>query len=152
MKLIAFIALSLALSSTAFASELKGEASFPLRKTAPADENTIIIKDGSLQTQVSYSYQYRSTSLHNRSVARFRIFNHGSSAIYLESVALEGRSFTVSNSCLRILLPGRNCPISVSFTPKNLGNHSGRLDIDLTGAQNIHIYLSGRAYHRKSSH
>lgn len=151
MKLIALIAFSLALSSTAFTSELTGEAAFSIRKTEAADENTIIIKDGTLQTQVSYSYQYRNTPLHNRAVARFRIFNHGSSAIYVENVTLEGRSFTASNNCLRILLPGRNCPITVSFTPKTLGNHSGRLDVDMTGAQNIHIYLTGRAFHRKST-
>ncbi|GEM_PF-6457683 len=151
MKFIAFFALALAFSSTTLAFELKGEAAFPIRKsTSAVEENTIIIKDGSLQTQVSYSYQYRNTPPHTRSVARFRIFNHGSSAIYVESVALEGRYFMASNNCMRVLLPGRNCPITVSFIPKSLGNHSGRLDIDMTGAQNIHIYLSGRSLARKT--
>lgn len=152
MKSIALVALSLALSLPAFATDLEGEAVFSVRKVETPEENAIIIKDGNLQTQVSYSYQFRNTPLHTRSVSHFRIFNHGSSAIYVESVALEGRSYTASNRCSRILLPGRNCFIAISFTPKGSGTHSGRLDIDMTGAQNIHIYLSGRSFQRKESH
>lgn len=68
--------------------------------------------------------------------------NHGTTAVSLRSIGVNGDFVIPSKSCGDILASAQSCKVNVSFSPSGRGPRTGRLSID-TGANPQNVLLRG---------
>lgn len=95
-----------------------------------------------------YYYNFGYVRIGQHASTRFTLSNNGRFPIYIDSIKINGPSFSSNNNCPRFLLKGHSCRIRVGFAPYAIGQYSGDLKINLTGSQDVIVHLRGRGVSR----
>jgi hypothetical protein len=108
------------------------------------DQQEISISDDiSAQTQ-HYNYNFGRVRINRSESTSFTLRNRGNYPIYINDINISGESFQENDNCPRILLRGYSCRIRVRFQPYYVGFFQGRLEVNLTPAEDIRVNLRGR--------
>ncbi|WP_413568520.1 hypothetical protein ACLWBD_13420 [Bdellovibrio sp. HCB117] len=139
MKYLIPFLLSMALSTPAFAQDVND-------KTSNEETFEIVLgEQGDVEAQTRhFYYNFGRTYLNQTKSARFYIRNTGGLPIYFNDFDISGNGFWYNENCPRLLFSGQRCSVRVYFRPNYIGNFNGRLDIEMTGAEDIRIHLRGR--------
>lgn len=140
MKILLILLLGFSLSVPTFADESLDNTA------APQTEDTYeIIVGDDLEIQVQYLfYNFGPTLVHTTKVARFFLRNNGFFPFLINDIDTDGHRFAHQENCPGLLWPGQRCSIRVFFRPNSIGLFFGRLEIDLTGREDIIVNLRGR--------
>lgn len=148
MKLFVFSLMCLAMSAPAMAYDYSyGEA----EAYGSHGKNEIVItEDNEAGTEaVNYNYNFGNVRVNRGESTSFTVRNNGRLPFLVDRIRISGDSdFRQNNNCPRVLFRGARCSIRVSFRPQSTGNKSARLEIDLTGSQDINVRLRGRGVNR----
>ncbi|XGC80113.1 choice-of-anchor D domain-containing protein [Bdellovibrio bacteriovorus] len=145
MKYFLFALLTLSLSAPTLGNELPNEEMAPstLSANQTIEVNGIEEDDVSAQTRYLF-YNFGRVRLYDSESQRFYIRNTGRLPVYINDIDISGSGFWANENCPSLLWPGFRCSIRVTFRPNHIGIHNGRLNIWLTGAEDVVIYLRGR--------
>jgi len=91
-----------------------------------------------------YYYNFGRTPINTSRSVRFYLRNDGRFPIYINDINIQGEGFRQNENCPNFLFQGQRCSVRVVFRPTHIGPHNGRLDFELTAAEDIQIHLRGR--------
>ena len=109
-----------------------------------------INESGSVEIQAAnYYYNFGTVWIGNYKGANFTLRNNSKIPWYINSIYVNGNGFWQDNNCPNFLLKGHACKIRVTFAPQWVGFYNGVLKINLTGGQDINVWLKGRGVWKK---
>lgn len=142
MKILLILLLGFSLSVPTFADESLDNTAAP--QTEETYEITIGDSDD-VEIQVQYlNYNFGPTLVNTTRSARFFLRNNGRFPFLINDIDTDGNRFAHQENCPGFLWPGQRCSIRVFFRPNRVGLFFGRLEINLTGREDIIVNLRGR--------
>lgn len=109
------------------------------------EETEIVVNGGDVQTEVVNNYySFGSVKVGHTKSAIFTLRNNNRFPFYIDDIRIQGQGFGEENNCPRLLFGGQHCRLRVGFRPFYPGIYNGLLQIRLTGASDINVYLQGR--------
>lgn len=145
MRYLLLLLLGFTLSAPALGEEVQNSPNTPAVTTHNEQNIDISGNEDQVKPQVRYLfYNFGRVRLFDTETATFTLRNRGNYPIYINDIDVSGNNFRGSENCPSLLWPGQRCRIWVSFRPNYIATFNGRVDIWLTGAEDVIIYLRGR--------
>ena len=113
--MIARLAIGLILTASAYAQQLQ-----------------VVFFDGTAESAVGSSVSLGATAMSDATQSRFRARNTGVSAVAVQTIAVAGQAFTISNkpSLPYVMAPGNYVEFRVQFAPQSPGSYSATLTVN----------------------
>lgn len=93
---------------------------------------------------INYFYNFGRTRVFTTKSINVTLRNRRVIPIVINNIGIRGNGFFERENCPQFLFFGQGCTVRVFFRPNHIGNFNGALSINLTGAEDIHVFLSGR--------
>lgn len=145
MKLLTSLILGLCLSLPVYAQESVENKNVTVNNTESLE---ITFSEDNEKDTVdemrTFFYNFGRTRVFTTKSVRFILRNTRLLPVYIHDFDIRGRAFFFTENCPNILVFGQSCSVRVFFRPTRVGQFRGLLDIELSGAQDVQIYLRGR--------
>lgn len=158
MKFLLSILFGLSLSIPTFAEEgsdtdNKGKPETLIQENAVDDTVSFEVKytnnsnqtDDELNTLVrNFTLFFGPTRIFTTKSFRFFITNYRFVPLWIHNISIFGNGFFRTENCPEFLFFGQRCAVRVFFHPTRLGQHQGQLFVNMTGQEDIRVFLFGR--------
>lgn len=148
MKYLLTIILGLVLSMPTFGEENLNNSDDTLAKT-DSETYEITLNDDKSSDELealvqTYFYNFGRTRLFRIKSISFDLRNRRFVPIRINNIHIFGNGFFQRENCPEYLFFGQRCTIRIFFRPNYVGFFNGRLIVNLSGAESIRVFLSGR--------
>lgn len=150
MKLLMSLLLGLYLSLPVYAQEsiekedvtVKNSETLEISFSEDSEKDTV-------DAMRTFFYNFGRTRIFTTKSVRFTLRNTQVVPVFIHDFDIRGNAFFFTENCPNVLLFGQRCSVRVFFRPTRIGNFRGLLDIELSGAQDVQIFLRGRGIFRQ---